>query len=183
MTRALSALIHFARRSRARTLETCLRPMFTNPGVNFRFDPYGSYTFETIRIGDNVSIGAGAKIWATPPAYVELQDHVIIGPDLIIMAGDHIFDVPGQLVHEAKEKRPGDDLPVVIETDVWIGARATVMKGVRIGRGSIIAAGSVVIDNCPPYSILAGVPARVVSRRFTDDQIVLHEQLLADRDS
>ncbi|AGX87445.1 acetyltransferase [Candidatus Symbiobacter mobilis CR] len=65
---------------------------------------------------------------------------------------------------------------VVIESDVWIGFGAILLTKVTIGKGSVVAAGSVVTCDVPPYSIAAGVPARVIGRRFEDDtSIVLHE--------
>lgn len=56
--------------------------------------------------------------------------------------------------------------PVVVEDDVWIGANALVAGGVRIGRGAVVGAGSVVRHDVAPYSIVAGVPAREIGRRF-----------------
>ena len=56
--------------------------------------------------------------------------------------------------------------PVVIEDDVWVGANVTILKGVTIGHGSVVAAGAVVTKSCPPYSIIGGVPAKVLRRRF-----------------
>jgi acetyltransferase-like isoleucine patch superfamily enzyme len=66
--------------------------------------------------------------------------------------------------------------------DVWIGYGAIVLSGVRVGRGSIIAAGSVVTHDVAPYAIVAGVPAQVVGRRFTDEEIVAHELALGLRE-
>jgi serine acetyltransferase len=60
---------------------------------------------------------------------------------------------------------------IIIENDVWIGAKATIMSGVRIGNGAIVAAGSVVSKDVPPYAIVAGNPAKVVKYRFSDEQI------------
>jgi acetyltransferase-like isoleucine patch superfamily enzyme len=53
----------------------------------------------------------------------------------------------------------------VIEDDVWIGHGATVLKGVRIGRGAVVAAGAVVTRNVEPYTVVGGVPARLIGRR------------------
>lgn len=64
---------------------------------------------------------------------------------------------------------------MTIEQDVWCGANVTILKGVTIGKGSIVAAGSVVTKSCPPYSIIAGVPARVLKKRFSDEEIKEHE--------
>ncbi len=61
--------------------------------------------------------------------------------------------------------------PVVIGHDVWIGAGATVLRGVRVGHGAVIAAGAVVTKDVAPYSIVGGVPARVIRQRFDDDLV------------
>ncbi len=60
---------------------------------------------------------------------------------------------------------------IIIENDVWIGAKATVMSGVTIHNGAVVAAGSVVTKDVPPYAIVAGNPAKVVKYRFTEEQI------------
>ena len=73
---------------------------------------------------------------------------------------------------------PDQDLPVVIEDDVWTGANVTILKGVTIGRGSVIAAGAVVTKSFPPYSIIGGVPAKLIKMRFTPEQIAEHERVL-----
>lgn len=62
---------------------------------------------------------------------------------------------------EDRAMRP-DPRPVVIEDDVWIAMRASIMPGVRIGRGSVVGAGSIVTKDVPPYSLVVGSPARVV---------------------
>lgn len=62
---------------------------------------------------------------------------------------------------------------IVVEDDVWIGFRCNILSGVRIGQGAIIAAGSVVTKDVPPYSIVGGVPARVIKYRFSSDVIEL----------
>lgn len=65
---------------------------------------------------------------------------------------------------------------IIIENDVWIGAISTIMSGVRIGNGAIVAAGSVVTKDVPPYAIVAGNPGKIVKYRFDDEQI---EKLLS----
>ena len=72
----------------------------------------------------------------------------------------------------------GKELRIVIENDVWIGYGSIVVSGVHIGRGAIVAAGSVVLKDVEPYSIVAGNPAREISKRFTNDQIRKHEKVL-----
>lgn len=73
---------------------------------------------------------------------------------------------------------PQNDAPVIIEDDVWAGANITILKGVTIGRGSVIAAGAVVTKSCPPYSIIGGIPAKVLKFRFSIDEILQHEEKL-----
>ena len=60
---------------------------------------------------------------------------------------------------------------IIVENDVWIGATSTIMSGVRISNGSVVAGGSVVTKDVPPYAIVAGNPAKVVKYRFTEEQI------------
>lgn len=68
---------------------------------------------------------------------------------------------------------------VTIDEDVWIGANVTLLCK-HIGRGAIIAAGAVVKDDVPPYSIVGGVKAKVLKFRFTIDEILQHEEALYD---
>ena len=63
-----------------------------------------------------------------------------------------------------------DPLDTIVEDDVWIGGGSTVLVRITIGRGSIIATGTVVTRDVPPYSIVAGVPARVLRKRFENDE-------------
>lgn len=67
---------------------------------------------------------------------------------------------------------------VNIGNDVWIGARATILDGVKIGDGAIVAAGAVVAKDVPPYAIVGGVPAKVIKYRFDENRI---EELLAEQ--
>jgi acetyltransferase-like isoleucine patch superfamily enzyme len=67
--------------------------------------------------------------------------------------------------------------PVVIESDVWIGARSSIVEGTTISVGAVILAGSVVIHDIPPYAIVAGIPAKVIKYRFNEEQITRLMQL------
>ena len=71
-------------------------------------------------------------------------------------------------------------MPIVIEDGVWCGANVTILKGVTIGKDSIVAAGAVVTKSFPPYSIIGGVPAKLLKKRFTEEQIQEHERLMRD---
>jgi acetyltransferase-like isoleucine patch superfamily enzyme len=60
---------------------------------------------------------------------------------------------------------------IIIEDDVWIGVNAVILGDVKIGRGAVVGAGSIVTKNIPPYAIVAGNPAKVIKQRFTPEQI------------
>ena len=70
---------------------------------------------------------------------------------------------------------------MVIEDGVWMGCNVIVLKGVKVGRGAVVAAGAVVTKDVPPYAIVGGNPAKVIKFRFTDEQILEHERYLKER--
>lgn len=83
----------------------------------------------------------------------------------------HISTYPFNAVYLHKGVDALSKGDIVIEDDVWIGYRSTILSGIHIGRGAIIAAGSVVTKNIPPYAIVGGVPARVLRYRFSENVI------------
>jgi len=92
---------------------------------------------------------------------IDIGADVLIGDSVTIRDTGHIFaDVDAPIISQGIDVRP-----VVIEDDVWIGHGATVLKGVRIGRGAVVAAGAVVTRNVEPYTVVGGVPARLIGRR------------------
>ena len=117
-------------------------------------------------------IGPGAG----SPSGVRMGKYVMIGPELLITGADHCFDIPGTAVIFSGRPQPRE---CIIEDDVWIGARVTVLKGIRIGRGAIVAAGAVVSRNVAPYMIVGGVPARAIKPRFSEDIAKIHDAYLA----
>jgi len=86
----------------------------------------------------------------------------MMGPYVIIIGENHVSsnrEIPMRL--QGYKKYP----PVRIEDDVWIGARAIILPGIKIGKGAIIGSGAVVTKDVPPYAICAGNPARVIKYR------------------
>jgi len=112
-----------------------------------------------LSIGDGSFLNYGTSIAAH--GSVEIGRDCDIGQYAIIMDGD--FHSPED------HRRAPEPLPVVLEDDVWLGARVTVLPGVRIGRGAVVAAGAVVTRDVPPRTVVAGVPARVVRHLDGDD--------------
>jgi acetyltransferase-like isoleucine patch superfamily enzyme len=155
-----------------------LRYAFEAHGRHFIFDPDGLFSFENIRVGDDCTIGFGSILLASESRII-FGDKVMLGPSVVIIGGNHNTTVVGKYMYDVKEKRPQDDEDVILEDDVWIGSRATILKGVRIGRGAIVAAGAVVIKNVMPYSIVGGCPAKQISTRFSSLDLLLdHERAL-----
>lgn len=113
-----------------------------------------------IHIGNHCDIGPQSHITAIHR--IIIGDNVLTGPRVLITDNSH-GGSNIELLDIAPKCRPlCSSGPVIIEDNVWIGEGAMIMPNVRIGKGSIIAANSVVTKDIPPYSIAAGVPAKVI---------------------
>jgi acetyltransferase-like isoleucine patch superfamily enzyme len=132
---------------------------------------------ENLSIGDEVSIPRFAHIYCTD-APLTIGNKVLFGPAPTIITGNHRIDVIGKFIFDSHEKLPENDLPVTIEDDVWVGANVTILMGSVIGRGSVVAAGAVVNRKFPPYSIIGGIPAKLLKFRFSVEDIIRHEKIL-----
>lgn len=175
----LSSFHIFITNGYERILMYLYRSQFAKCGKKTIFFPRKSYFFySNISIGNNVSIGAGATFLCSE-SFINIGDKVMIGPNVSIIAGNHSTYIIGKLMADYKisDKLPADDQPVIIEEDVWIGSGAYILNGVTIKRGSIIAAGSVVNKNVPPYAIMGGVPAKIIRFRWNIEDIIKHESI------
>ena len=112
----------------------------------------GAGEYGRITIGDNTFINSGTSIGSL--ASITIGSNVAIGNYVLIMDSD--FHNP--LDHTL----PGAKAPIVIEDGVWIGARATILKGVTIGKHAVVAAGAVVTQDVPADALAAGVPAKLI---------------------
>ena len=137
-------------------LDDCGKWVNIDKGVTFATD---------IKLGEGSGIGANCSI----PTGVTIGDHVMMGIDILMFTNEHRHDditVPMGLQGRTEVE------PIVIEDDVWIGSRSLIMKGVRIGHGAIIAAGSVVTKDVPPYEIWGGNPAHFLKSRLPDGETI-----------
>lgn len=114
---------------------------------------------EGCRIGENSGIGAFSFIGAA--GGVEVGDNVIMGQYVSFHSENHCFDSIEIPIRLQGVKREG----IIIEDDCWVGAKVTFLDGAHVGKGSVIAAGAVVRGYIPPYSVAAGVPARIIKNR------------------
>ena len=117
------------------------------------------------RIGANTRVNRDCCLDAR--GTIEIGDNVSISPEVMILTTDHRYDSDDFALQSR---------PVVIEDNVWIGARALILPGTTIGRGAVIAAGAVVSRDVSPMTVVAGVPARAVGKRPDGSaDYVLHE--------
>ena len=130
------------------------------PGVFFDHRVYVKFP-RLVSIGSDVSINRGVEFYAGLHGRnrIRIGSNVRIAPNVRFHAAGHDPD------HPDYAESGGD---IVVEDDCWIGAGALVLQGVRIGRGSVVAAGSVVNRDIPPHSVAGGVPAKVIRTRDVD---------------
>lgn len=124
---------------------------------------YGTITVQSLYVTENEKLVLG--------------NYISIAPDVIFFLGvNHQINTATTFPFYSKliKRGPIDAIsngPVVVEDEVWIGTGARIFSGVRIGKGAIIAAGSIVTKDVPPYAIVGGNPARLIRFRFTEEII------------
>lgn len=131
-------------------LEDCGKWVNIDRNVTFAYD---------LKLGHGAGIGANCQI----PSGVSIGRQGMIGIDVLMFTNEHRHDditVPMGLQGRTEIE------PIVIGDDVWIGSRSLIMKGVHIGNGAIIAAGSVVTKDVPAYEIWGGNPAHFLKSRL-----------------
>ncbi len=170
----LAKAIIFSKKILSRLLMYLYRPLFKSYGQNFIFDPYSYFTYDTINVGNDVFIGPKAYFGSIKN--ITIGNKVMFGPFVTILGGDHNTIQVGEYMYDVEWKLPENDVPIIIEDDVWIGARSIILKGVTIGKGSIVAAGSIVSKDVEPYSVVAGTPARKIKMRFSESDLIKHKE-------
>ena len=137
-------------------------PLLDKKDIHARIDP-GAIIREQVQIGDNavIMMGAVINIGAVIGEGTMIDMGAVLGGRAMVGKRCHI----GAGAVLAGVVEPPSATPVVVEDNVLIGANAVVIEGVRIGEGSVVAAGSVVIEDVAPGMVVAGVPARVVKKK------------------
>lgn len=120
----------------------------------------------SLRCGRNIQLGRNGHInqyccvWASEGSKIVLGDDLLMGPGVKIFSSNHTARLGTPM-----NVQPFVEKDIVIGNDVWLGANAVVVAGVTIGDGAIVAAGSVVTRDVPPYTIVGGIPAKPIKRR------------------
>ncbi len=135
-----------------KTLNNCGDKLYVHPNVYFSYP-------QNIKIGYNLFINRG--VFITAPVSITIGDNVLIGPNVVINSGSHYYKNARRLIRDQGHKL----LPIIIEDDVWIGANATILPGVILKKGLVVAANAVVTKTFEPYSVVAGVPAKLIKER------------------
>lgn len=162
-----------ANRIQVNYLRKSLLGSFSSYGTNFRFDPTSKFIDPQCMVfGDDVFVNTGAHF----SGRITVGKDVMFGPNVSIFAHDHYFAVKGKTLNEVESI--WRHKPVSIGDHCWIGASVTIVSGVHVGIGSVVAAGSVVTKDCPPYCLMAGNPAVPVRKIFDDHCLVEHLTLL-----
>lgn len=140
----------------------------------------------TTELGFGSYIGIETKLYNT-----KIGKYCCIGPYVLVATGEHptkefvsihpaFYSLKKQAGFAYADRQYFEEFRytdrdkkynVEIENDVWIGARSTILSGVKIGNGAIVAAGALVSKNVPPYAIVGGVPAKIIKFRFSDEDI------------
>lgn len=141
------------------------------------FDP------NNIIMEELTNISEGAYIMNTRAKFI-MKKYSGAAFGLTVITGNHI-SVPGKhhkqindIIKNEYDINHDEDQDVIVDEDVWIGARTILLRGVHLGRGCIVGAGSVVRRSVPPYAMVTGNPAKIVGFRFTPKEMAIHEEAL-----
>jgi acetyltransferase-like isoleucine patch superfamily enzyme len=132
--------------------KSCGRKVLIFPGCLLHW-------LEKTEFGENVSLHDFCYIDAV--GGVKIGDNARIAHNCSLISGQHRYDQPGRTIFDSDYTMA----PIVLEDDVWLGAGVVILQGVTVGRGSVIAANAVVTKDVEPYSIMGGVPAKLLKKR------------------
>ncbi|MCL6585708.1 MAG: 2,3,4,5-tetrahydropyridine-2,6-dicarboxylate N-acetyltransferase [Anoxybacillus sp.] len=136
-------------------------PLLDLKGIKARIEP-GAIIRDQVEIGDNavIMMGAVINIGAVVGEGTMIDMNAVLGGRATVGKNCHV----GAGAVLAGVIEPPSAKPVIVEDDVVIGANAVLLEGVTVGKGAVVAAGAVVIEDVPPYTVVAGVPARVIKQ-------------------
>lgn len=156
ITAELNGRYHEPEEIRALFSELIENPVDQSFGL---FPPFYTDCGKNITVGKNVFINSGCHF--QDQGGITIGNGVLIGHNVVLATLNHDFS--------PKKRSTLHPAPIVIGENVWIGSNATVVPGVTIGNGSIIAAGAVVTKNVPENVVVGGVPAKIIKALDTED--------------
>ena len=149
--------------SRIKVGQKCLRAfcgklILAKCGKNVNIEKGAKFS-SSVELGNNSGIGINARL----EGKVIIGNDVMMGPEVCILVRNHNFernDIPMNMQGATAER------PVTIGNDVWLGTRAIILPGVKIGNGAVIGAGAVVTKDVPDYTVVGGNPAVIIKSRI-----------------
>lgn len=134
--------------------------------------PKDVHVYENARVRNNL------HIINAPGEKVIIKKYSVIAGNVTICTNSHrsTVGIPHFLLGSSHINDKSAN--VMIEEDVWVGTNATIMAGVTLGRGCIVAAGAIVTKSVPPYALVAGAPAKIIAKIFFLEDILQHEEIL-----
>ena len=142
-----------------KSCKSCGKSVYVGKGCRFS-------GIQNVVLGSDVHIGDD-NVFLCTKASVVIGDHFMSGPNVLFISGNHRMDVldkPMSFITDA-EKNDSDDEPIIFKGDNWVGAGSIILKGVTIGVGAVIAAGSIVTKDVGDYCVVAGNPAKPIKNR------------------
>lgn len=145
-----------------------LNPHNTTNAENF-------FDLTLVHVGSNTYGGINALTY-NKKNKLDIGNFCSIGPEVMfVLSADHYTNHISTFAYRVKilnEKLEGVSKgDIKVDDDVWIGYGVTILSGVHIGQGAVVAAGSVITKDVPPYAIVGGVPAKVIKYRFSEEMI------------
>lgn len=136
---------------------------------------------QNLIMGENSTLKTNSVIMNARARFI-IKDNSGSAEELMVITGNHMSIVGmnlKQVTDDVKDKfdeHKEMDRDIIVDEDVWIGARVTILPGVHIGRGCEIGTGSVLRSSIPPYAVVVGNPAKIVGFRFSPEEIIEHEK-------
>lgn len=133
-----------------------------------------------ITLEDYTRLQSGVRIISSG-GHVIVRKYSAIGADTLIVPGNHTPTV-GLPQYLSTTHINDKETTIIIEEDCWIGARSILLSHCHVGRGAIVAAGTTVTKEVPPYAVVAGNPGKIIATRFSLEQILAHEEQIYPED-
>ena len=154
-------------------VEQHYKKRFKKCGKSLRFHPLNStFSYGNITLGDRVFINNRAY-FSAPHGEITIGDDVLFGADVFLSAGHHSYNLIGLPIN--KQGYQGVEDKIVIHDDVWIASKALILGSVEIHEGTIVGAGSLVLDDLPPYCLCVGTSrCKPIKLRYSDEELRLH---------
>ncbi len=150
-------------------------------GTHVKIAPGSFLNEKNLYLEDYTMLQEGIRLISNEGRLI-VKKYSVVASNCIFIPGTHRLKVGVPFYLAAKYHIGDEDKQIVIEEDCWVGAGCIVLPGVKIGRGSVVGAGSVVTKDVLPYSVVAGVPAKIIAVKFREEDVLLHEQVLYSAD-